>query len=54
MNISNSRKGTLANDWISTILCDKDGLIWFGHHKGLSCFNPEDQSFSMRYTDIIL
>ncbi len=51
MNISNSKKGTLANDWISTILCDKDGLIWFGHHKGLSCFNPEDQSFSMRYTD---
>ncbi|MEN5085557.1 two-component regulator propeller domain-containing protein [Sphingobacterium faecium] len=50
MNISNSKKGTLANDWISTVLCDKDGLIWLGHHKGLSCYDPDDNSFPGQYT----
>ena len=35
----------LANDWINSIMCDNEGLIWLAHYKGISCFNPEDESF---------
>lgn len=35
----------LSNDWINTLLCDSEGLIWIGHFKGLSCFNPEKKTF---------
>jgi signal transduction histidine kinase/ligand-binding sensor domain-containing protein/DNA-binding response OmpR family regulator len=35
----------LCNDWINYILCDSEGLIWIGHYKGLSCFNPEKNTF---------
>jgi signal transduction histidine kinase/ligand-binding sensor domain-containing protein/AraC-like DNA-binding protein len=35
----------LPNDWISYIMTDRDGLIWIAHHKGLSCFDPERESF---------
>jgi len=35
----------LSNDWINTLLCDKDGLIWIGHFKGLSCFDPVKKTF---------
>lgn len=35
----------LFNDWINTIMCDKEGLIWIGHFKGLSCFNPLKKTF---------
>ncbi|RNC65543.1 two-component regulator propeller domain-containing protein [Proteiniphilum sp. X52] len=36
---------TLDNDWINNILCDSQGLIWLGHYKGISCFDPEDDEF---------
>ncbi|MCL2097384.1 MAG: response regulator [Bacteroidales bacterium] len=35
----------LSNDWINYILCDSDGLIWIGHYKGLSCFDPIKKTF---------
>ncbi|MDR1983870.1 MAG: response regulator [Prevotellaceae bacterium] len=35
----------LCNDWVNCILCDSEGLIWIGHYKGLSCFNPEKKTF---------
>ena len=35
----------LFNDWINTIMCDKEGLIWIGHFKGLSCYNPIEKTF---------
>lgn len=35
----------MENDWINTILCDKDGLIWLGHHKGVSCYDPQKNAF---------
>lgn len=38
-------KGNLGNDWINTIICDSDGLIWFGHYKGVSCFDPQQERF---------
>jgi signal transduction histidine kinase/ligand-binding sensor domain-containing protein/CheY-like chemotaxis protein/AraC-like DNA-binding protein len=35
----------LPNDWINCILCDRNGLIWIGHYKGLSCFDPVRKTF---------
>ncbi len=41
----NLTRNELANDWINYILCDSEGLIWLGHYKGISCFNPVNGSF---------
>lgn len=35
----------LVNDWVNYIFCDSEGLVWLGHYKGISCFNPENESF---------
>ena len=35
----------LSGNWINMILCDKEGLLWFGHHKGLTCYDPEKNTF---------
>lgn len=35
----------LVNDWINSIFCDSEGLVWLGHYKGVSCFNPKTNSF---------
>ncbi|MDR3134379.1 MAG: response regulator [Prevotellaceae bacterium] len=42
------RANELGNDWINYILCDHEGLIWLGHYRGLSCFDPEQKTF-LRY-----
>ena len=39
------KRNELANDWINYIFCDSEGLIWLGHYKGISCFNPLTGSF---------
>ena len=39
----------LPNDWINCILKGRDGLLWIGTYKGLSCFNPQKNSF-INYT----
>ena len=43
--INDVSKNELANDWINNIFCDNEGLIWLAHYKGVSCFNPENESF---------
>jgi signal transduction histidine kinase/ligand-binding sensor domain-containing protein len=35
----------LMGDWVNAMFCDQDGYIWLGHDKGVSCFNPETESF---------
>ena len=30
---------------VSCFLQDSEGLIWLGHYKGVSCFNPSTESF---------
>lgn len=45
MNNNNGAHGVLGNDWINTILSDEEGLIWLGHHKGVSCYDPRKNSF---------
>ena len=39
------QRDELYNDWINHILCDREGLIWLAHYKGVSCFNPKNGSF---------
>lgn len=45
MNNTTASSGTLGNDWINTLLCDQEGLIWLGHHKGISCYDPRKNAF---------
>lgn len=49
MNLKSASSGILANDWVMSILCDNKGLIWLGHHKGISCFDPKTNSFSQPF-----
>lgn len=39
------KRNELSNDWINYIYCDSEGIIWLGHYKGVSCFNPSSGSF---------
>lgn len=39
----------LPNDWINCILKSSSGLIWIGTYKGVSCFNPKENTF-INYT----
>lgn len=39
------KRNELPNDWVNYIFCDSKGLIWLGHYKGVSCFNPQTESF---------
>lgn len=41
----NSLTGTFTNNWISTMVCDKDGLLWLGHYKGVDCYNTHNGRF---------
>lgn len=47
-------KGRLDNDWVNTIVCDKQGLIWLGHYKGVSCFDPVEKRFIKgKYSEVL-
>ena len=35
----------LANDWVNCMMYDKDGLLWIGHYKGVSCYDSKSKSF---------
>jgi signal transduction histidine kinase/ligand-binding sensor domain-containing protein/DNA-binding response OmpR family regulator len=48
--IDNNHLDELANDWVQAIHCDREGLIWIGHYRGLSCFNPDGKTF-LNYGD---
>jgi signal transduction histidine kinase/ligand-binding sensor domain-containing protein/AraC-like DNA-binding protein len=41
----NWNSGQLCNDWINCILQDRDGLLWIGTCNGLSCLDPETETF---------
>lgn len=36
----------LPNNWIRALYRDSHGLIWIGHFKGITCFNPKTKSFT--------
>lgn len=43
-------RNELANDWINYVYCDREGQIWIAHYKGISCFDPQTESF-LPYND---
>lgn len=38
-------RNELANDWVNHVYCDREGMIWIAHYKGISCFNPQTNNF---------
>ncbi|WP_373799603.1 ligand-binding sensor domain-containing protein, partial [Bacteroides heparinolyticus] len=49
------KRNELANDWINYIFCDSEGLLWLGHYKGVSCFNPKTKNFvNYRQTNTLI
>ena len=41
----NKDKDDVFYDWINYILCDRNGLIWLAHYKGLSCYDPSQNRY---------
>lgn len=41
----NTEKTDLNNNWINSIITDKDGDVWLGHYKGVTCFVPSQDKF---------
>ncbi len=35
----------LTNNWICSMLCDNQGLIWLGHCSGINCYDPVIKRF---------
>jgi ligand-binding sensor domain-containing protein/DNA-binding response OmpR family regulator/two-component sensor histidine kinase len=54
MNDKDIGKGRLQNNWINKIIKDSKGLIWLGHYKGISVYNPNNQTFSKSFENSIL
>lgn len=40
------QSGELNNNWVNNLLCDCNGIIWIASYQGISCYNPELDSFS--------
>lgn len=38
-------KGMLKNNWINSIITDKDGDVWLGHYEGVTRFIPSRNKF---------
>ncbi|MBR6980144.1 MAG: helix-turn-helix domain-containing protein [Prevotella sp.] len=39
------KKGRLCNNWVVNMMTDHDGRIWIGTSSGLSCYDPEADTF---------
>ena len=35
----------LNNNWVNSIMTDREGLIWIGTYRGLACFDPRRNTF---------
>ena len=54
MRDKDTGQGVLCNDWIKALYYDSRGLLWIGTTSGLSCFDPEKQSFKPLGWDVQL
>ncbi|MBQ8519827.1 MAG: hybrid sensor histidine kinase/response regulator, partial [Bacteroides sp.] len=49
------KRNELPNDYINYMFCDRKGMMWIGHYKGVSCFDPVTGSFlNNRHTNMIV
>ncbi|MBO4906578.1 MAG: helix-turn-helix domain-containing protein [Bacteroidaceae bacterium] len=39
-------RGYLCNNWVFTLLLDSQGLLWIATSSGVSCYNPEKDTFN--------
>ncbi len=39
------KRGRLCNDWIFTMSCDNNGVMWVGTSSGICCYKPAIRSF---------
>lgn len=42
---NDSQKGRLCNNWVQGLAADAQGLIWMATSSGVSCYDPENDSF---------
>ena len=54
MRDKDKARGVLCNDWIKALYYDSRGLLWIGTTSGVSCFDPEKQSFKPLGWDVQL
>ena len=40
-----SLKGRLCNNWVMGLSCDSKGLVWMATASGVSCYDPDNDSF---------
>jgi len=52
--MTDAKKGVLCNNWIQAFITDHNGLLWIATATGVSCFNPEDESFNSLGFDKLL
>lgn len=45
MFVSEDSKGGMANNWVTTMLCDSKQRLWIGHFGGLSCYDIRQGRF---------
>ncbi|MDR2917988.1 MAG: helix-turn-helix domain-containing protein [Tannerella sp.] len=53
-NKANDNSVFLKNNWINTMINDSGGKVWFGHYKGVDCYDPEKDKFLEIKSDSIL
>ena len=39
------KRGTLCNDWILSMIADRDGRVWVGTADGMTCYDPQGDTF---------
>ena len=39
------KRGTLCNDWILSMMADRDGRVWVGTADGVTCYDPQGDTF---------
>lgn len=45
----------LCNNWVNALLRDSNGLIWIAHYQGISCYDPDKNSFiNMNQTNLVI
>ena len=49
-----SVNGSLWNNWVLDMMADRDGHIWFATSAGVSCYDPETNSFRPYKWDCLL
>lgn len=45
-NTSSQNQQEHPSNWINALYHDSKGLIWVGHFKGVTCFNPKTEKFT--------